>query len=117
MSGDRPYKRRGKIAAIAIAAFAGVSALAHVGVGALTSIRPPPIGESTGEAAEDEGDPEVAVLGPAWRARLNKLWVVSLQGTPQEIGHQHARLLGRQMRDNEARLFDLFERFVPLAPA
>src|SRR5688500_8091487 len=115
-AGSRRSGRAAKVG-IALGVAVGAIAAAHGGVVLLTPIRPPTIRDTTGEIGEVAGDPDAAVVGPAWRDKIGKLSVVSLQGSPEEIGHQHARLLGREMRANEARLFDLFETFVPLAPA
>jgi hypothetical protein len=103
-----------KLAALALL-LAGPLA-AHACVGATTRIAPPPIAAAQGEPTTSPADPDLRVLGPAYARHRGKILEVRLAGTPEEIGHQHGRLLYPEMRENEGTLYAQFEHFVPLAP-
>ena len=40
-----------------------------------------------------------------------------INGTPEQIGHQHGRLLYPEMRANEGTLYEQLEHYVPFPPA
>ncbi|AKT37230.1 C45 family autoproteolytic acyltransferase/hydolase [Chondromyces crocatus] len=88
--------------------------LLHLGLQFGTRIEPPPIAQVTGER---EVKPDgMRVLGRGYARQRGKILEVRLAGTPEEIGHQHGRLLREEMIENEGMLHAEFERFVPLAP-
>lgn len=108
-------RHRKKLIALAVAAFAPL--LAHVGVGIATPIHPPAITAPAGEPAVAAEDPDLRVLGPAYARHRGKILEVRLAGTPEEIGHQHGRLLYPEMKENEGTLYAQFRHYVPILPA
>jgi hypothetical protein len=67
------------------------------------------------------GEPSVdasglRALGRAYARRRGAILEVRLEGTPERIGHDHARLLYDEMIADEGELYEQFERFVPTAP-
>ncbi|APR87541.1 hypothetical protein A7982_12890 [Minicystis rosea] len=104
-----------KLAALAVLLLG--PALAHAVVGAATRISPPPITTIVSAPAISADDPDLRVLGPAYARHRGKILEVRLDGTPEEIGHQHGRLLYPEMRENEGTLYEQFQRFVPVLPA
>ncbi len=88
--------------------------LAHFIVLASTRIEPPAITAAAGEAREER--PGLRVLGPAYARKRGTILEVRLAGTPEQIGHQHARLLYREMVENEGTLYDQFRHYVPVPP-
>ncbi|MCC6556668.1 MAG: hypothetical protein IT372_27220 [Polyangiaceae bacterium] len=99
---------------VALAAIAAAPLVAHLGIAAFTGIDPPEL------AAPPAGEPaalgDLRVLGRAYARRRGKILEVRLAGSPEEIGHQHGRLLYPEMVHNEGTLHDQFRRHVPLAP-
>ncbi|MDI1428146.1 C45 family autoproteolytic acyltransferase/hydolase [Polyangium sorediatum] len=91
-----------------------VPGLAHVSILAGTRIEPPALAQTTGEAVEAR--PGLRVLGPAYARKRGAILEVRLAGTPEEIGHQHSRLLYREMVENEGTLYDQFSHYVPVPP-
>jgi len=63
------------------------------------------------------GAEDVRVLGPAYVRHRGRILEVRLAGSPEQIGHQHARLLYDAMVADERTLYSQFERYVPFAPA
>jgi hypothetical protein len=102
---------------IALALLVVVPTVAHGAVGAATRIPPPPIAAAAGEPATAPGDPDLRVLGPAYARHRGKILEVRLAGTPEEIGHQHGRLLYPEMNENEGTLYGQLEHYVPFPPA
>jgi isopenicillin-N N-acyltransferase like protein len=90
--------------------------LAHFGITCATRITPPPIADTQGEPVAAPGSPDLRTLGPAYAKKRGAILEVRLVGTPEQIGHQHARLLYSEMVANEGVLYDQFQRFVPIAP-
>jgi hypothetical protein len=105
-------RRRRAIAGVGIVL--GLPVLAHLGVVAGTRIDPPAITAPGGEPEQHAGG--LATLGKAYARKRGAIHEVRLSGSPEAIGWQHARLLHRQMVDDEAALYAEFERYVPLAP-
>lgn len=85
----------------------------HAGVALGTRIHPPAIAAPAGEVRE-EGD--LRAFGESYAIHRGKILEVGLRGTPEEIGYAHARLLYREMVENEGTLYRQFETFVPIAP-
>jgi hypothetical protein len=90
--------------------------LAHAGVALGTRIEPPPFTLAQGDPGISPDDPDLRLLGPAYARHRGKILEVRLDGTPEEIGHQHGRLLYPSMQENERTLYDQFAHFVPVAP-
>lgn len=97
---------------LALGALLAAGPIAHLGVAVGTGIEPPPIAPAAGDAAERPGG--LRALGRGYARKRGKILEVRLAGTPEEIGHQHGRLLHREMVQNEGELYGQFERFVPL---
>ncbi len=101
---NRPWWRRHRRKLVALVVLIGIGPAAHVVIGATTPIAPPHI------------DLPVGIAGAYTRMRAG-VREVYLEGTPEQIGAQHARLLRDRMVQNEGELWQDFARFVPLAPA
>jgi hypothetical protein len=99
-----PWWRRHRRKLIALVVVLGIGPATHVVVGATTPIAPPAITLPAG-------------TGGAYTRVRAGVREVYLEGTPEQIGSQHARLLRDRMVANEAELWNDFTRFVPLAPA
>ncbi len=91
-------RHRKKLAALAFL-LVGLP-VAHGVVGLATRIAPPAIATTTGESAPSTTDPDLRVLGPGYARHRGKILEVRLAGTPEEIGHQHGRLLYPEMAAN-----------------
>jgi hypothetical protein len=91
--------------------------LAHACVAATTRIEPLPAVAAGGEPTVSPGDPDLRVLGPAYARHRGKILEVRLAGSPEEIGHQHGRLLYPEMVEDEGTLYTELHRVVPFAPA
>lgn len=104
-------RHKKKLAALAF--FLLAPTVAHVGITLATQIDPPAIPAASGEATI-AGD--LRVLGPAYARHRGRILEVRLAGAPEEIGHQHGRLLYKEMVDNEGTLYGQFEHYVPFAP-
>ncbi|MDI1478069.1 C45 family peptidase [Polyangium sp. y55x31] len=111
---QRPRARWKRRLLVAFVLLVVVPTLAHVGILAGTRIEPPAIAATTGDAAETR--PGLRVLGPAYARKRGAILEVHLAGTPEQIGHQHARLLYREMVENEGTLYDQFSHYVPVPP-
>lgn len=90
--------------------------IAHCGIGLGTRIAPPTIAAVAGEPSVSPNDPDLRVLGPAYARHRGRILEVRLAGTPEEVGHQHGRLLHREMVENETTLYGQFEHYVPIPP-
>jgi hypothetical protein len=99
--------------ALALVAF---PVLAHHGIDCATRIAPPPIAQTPGEPTTSPDDPGLRVLGPAYARKRGGILEVRLAGNPEQIGHQHSRLLYPEMVANEGVLYEQFNRFVPVPP-
>jgi hypothetical protein len=92
--------RRHKKKLVALLALVAAGPVAHVGVGLFCRIEPPPVVLPQGN-------------GHAASRKLGGIRVVRLEGSPEEMGAQHARLLREPMIADEKELWDSFEHFVP----
>jgi isopenicillin-N N-acyltransferase like protein len=101
---------------IALIALVIVPALAHAGVALSTQIHPPPIADVPGEPTIAATDPDLRALGAGYARHRGKILEVRLAGSPEEIGHQHGRLLYREMVANEGDLLAQFSHYVPVPP-
>jgi hypothetical protein len=84
-------------------------------VGLTTRITPPAIGP-IGPAAIAE-DHEIRRLGASYARRRAGINEVYLEGSPEQIGAAHSRLLRQGMVDDEAELWGDFAHYVPISAA
>ncbi len=108
-------RHRKKLIALAVL-FVGLP-VAHGVVGAATRIAPPAFAAVKGEPTTSPADPDLRVLGSGYARHRGKILEVRLVGTPEEIGHQHGRLLYPEMAANEGTLYAQLEHYVPFPPA
>ncbi len=108
-----PFHRRHKKKLIALALVLALPVIVHFGIVFGTRMSPPAFTRASGEPAQVDG---VERLGPAYVRSRGKILEVRLVGTPEEIGHQHARLLYDEMIESEGQLYAMLERLVPIAP-
>lgn len=114
--GVRAVLRRHRKKTIALLVLVIVPTLAHVAIGLSTRIHPPPIAEVPGETTIAAANPDLRVLGAGYARHRGKILEVRLAGSPEEIGHQHGRLLYREMVANEGALLGQFDHYVPFPP-
>lgn len=107
------FARRHKKKLIALATLVLLPILAHFVIVLATRMSPPDVAPVSGEL-ETRGD--VRRFGPAYAKKRGNILEVRLAGTPEEIGHQHARLLYDEMIASEAQLYTTLEQLVPIAP-
>jgi isopenicillin-N N-acyltransferase like protein len=104
-----------KLAALSLVLLGSMAA--HGCVAVTTRIEPPSITAVSGEPVSSPDDPDLKVLAGAYARHRGKILEVRLAGTPEQIGHQHGRLLYPQMIENEGTLYAQFSHYVPFAPA
>jgi isopenicillin-N N-acyltransferase like protein len=107
-------RHRKKLIALAVLVLG--PAVAHEIIGAATKIAPPAFAHLSGEPVVSPVDPDLRVLGPAYARHRGKILEVRLAGTPEQIGHEHSRMLYPEMVQNEGVLYAQFEHYVPLPP-
>lgn len=108
-------RHRKKLIALAVVLF-GLP-VAHGYIAVTTRIDPPPFAAASGEPTTSALDPDLRVLDGAYARHRGKILEVRLTGTPEQIGHQHGRLLYPQMVENEGKLYGEFAHYVPFPPA
>ncbi len=91
-----------------------VAVAAHVVVGRMARMVPPPVEVPPGEVREVR--PGLTVFERSHLRRREKILEIGLVGDPIQIGVAHARLARRQMVDNERILLERFEETVPSWP-
>lgn len=101
-----------KLAALALLVVGPL--VAHAGIDVATRITPPEVHAPSDEPVARGRD--LRVLGPAYARHRGKILEVRLAGSPEQIGHQHARLLYPEMVSDEGALYGQFEKYVPLSP-
>lgn len=83
----------------------------------LAAVTPdPPAFQVHTRAVEVDAARHVRRVGASWARMRAGIRQVHLQGTPEEIGDAHARLLRPEMIQNERALWDVFQTFVPTRP-
>ncbi len=108
----RTWLRRGLVV---VAGLVALPFAAHALIGLTTGITPPSIAQPTaGAVVEVNG---IRRLGAAYARRRAGINEVYLEGTPEQIGGAHARLLRQGMLEDEAELWGDFAYYVPIAPA
>jgi isopenicillin-N N-acyltransferase-like protein len=115
--GARPRKsgRRWRGGLTILGCVVAAPLLAHVVVGCQTGIVPPAVSTPSLTTVLDEGG--TRRLGASYARRSAGINEVYLQGSPEEIGNAHARLLRQGMIDDEAELWSDFSHYVPVAAA
>jgi len=108
-----PFHRRHRKKLIALAVFLFLPIFVHLGIVWSTGMSPPEFAKVTGEP-EKTGD--LRRIGEAYARHRGKILEVRLVGSPEEIGHEHARLLYDEMILSEGQLYSMLERLVPFAP-
>lgn len=88
--------------------------LAHFILLFFTSIKPPQIAAVSGDSTTTADG--VRHFGTSYVRKRGEILEVRLAGTPEEIGHHHARLLYPEMVNIEKTLQDQFQHFVPIPP-
>lgn len=111
--GFRAYLGRHRRGLGGLAALVFVPLAVHLGIRWTTSIEPPPLGAAVGEVTVDPAYPDVRRLGPAYARHRENILEVRLQGGPEALGHQQARLLYPEMVAGERELYGAFEEHVP----
>ncbi len=105
--------RRHRKKLIALAVLLLLPLLIHVGIGLVTRMSPPAVAAVEGERSERDG---VRRVGRGYARKRGGILEVRLVGTPEEIGHQHARLLYEEMIASEGQLYTSLEQIGPFAP-
>ena len=107
-------RHRKKLVALALLVLGPTAA--HACVVVTTRIEPPAIAAVAGEPVVAPDEPDLRLLGPGYARHRGKILEVRLAGTPEQIGHQHSRLLYPEMRENEGTLYGQFSHYVPVPP-
>ncbi|NUO50462.1 MAG: hypothetical protein HOV80_16530 [Polyangiaceae bacterium] len=107
------FARRHKKKLIALATILLLPVIAHFVIVLLTRMSPPEVAAVSGEVDTQSG---IRRVGPAYATKRGNILEVRLSGTPEEIGHQHARLLYDEMVASEGQLYTTLEQLVPIAP-
>lgn len=105
--------RRYKKKLIALAVLIVLPIVAHFAIAVATPIRPPAIEQATGEPVASPSDPDLRVIDSSYARHRGGILEVRLGGSPERIGHDHARLLYREMVANEGALYSDFAQHVP----
>ncbi len=100
---------------VVVACVLAVGPVAHVGIGLATPIVAPPIAKVPQPPIVETGG--IRRTGSSYATRRAGLREVYLEGTPEEIGVAHSRLLRDGMVDDEAQVWEDFAHFVPVAAA
>jgi len=82
-----------------------------------TRIDAPRIDPIEGEPEVVQAEPPLRTMGKAYARKRGDIFEVRLVGTPEQMGHQHSRLLYDEMVHNEGELYSVFREQVPFAPA
>lgn len=109
--------RRHKKKLIALGVLLVAPVVMHGAVVVGTPIDPPQIAAIEGEPEVVQAEPPLRTLGDAYVRKRGEILEVRLVGTPEQMGHQHGRLLYDEMVHNEGELYGVFEEQVPFAPA
>lgn len=99
---------------VALAAFLASPFAAHGLVGVVVRVTPPAITVPALERAEVAG---LTHAGSGYATRARGVIEAHLEGSPEEIGAQHATLLYAPMVENERDVWAGFAAVVPFAPA
>jgi hypothetical protein len=104
-------RHRKKLIALAIVVLGPIAA--HLVVDVIAHVEPPRVAmPSTERMVVDD----VSTTGKGWSAKRG-VHLVHLEGSPEEIGAQHATMLRERMVADEQELWDGFANLVPFWPA
>lgn len=111
--------RRHRKKLVALGVVAASPFVAHVAIDRMVRFAPPAVPGNVLVRSESDG---VRRAGKGWsrvydEASGRGVRVVSLAGSPEEIGAEHTTLLSDRMVANEAVLWDGFSTLVPFSPA
>ncbi|HMJ11236.1 MAG TPA: C45 family peptidase [Polyangiaceae bacterium] len=109
------WRKALRVALVVAIAFALLGLGTHVAIGRAARMTPPHIEVPAGTV--QQVNPSLRRFQSSYAVRRGKLLEVGLEGTPEEIGYAHARLLYDQMVENEGILFGRFREQVSFAPA
>lgn len=107
------FARRHKKKLIALGVFLAAPMVAHLAIGQLAKLTPPPISPAALSLTETDG---VRHAGRGW-STIRGVRIAYLTGTPEEIGTEHTTLLRDRMIANEEVMWSGFRDVVPFAPA
>ena len=102
-------RHRGKLLALCL--LLSLPLCLHLGIRYRARLTPPPIELPNGEVTTPA--PGLRTFGRAFATTRGKLLLVRLEGTPEQIGFSHARLMYREMVENEGVMLDRFSEHVP----
>jgi isopenicillin-N N-acyltransferase like protein len=108
------FVRRILVAALMATVLAILALSGHAALRAATVIRPPEVSLPRDAAILSASG--IVRVGHGYRRDHDGMHEVFLEGTPEEMGAQHERLLRDRMIANEQELWNTFTTFVPLAP-
>jgi isopenicillin-N N-acyltransferase-like protein len=106
------HRHRRKL--IAAALLIGGPLALHWTVLATTGFSPPKVVTPQEQVTEHDG---VRFVGPAYTTVRGGVREAYLEGTPEQLGERHVRLLGDHMTADENALWGSFEHFVPISAA
>ncbi len=111
--GFQRFLRRRRRSLGLLAALVLTPVLMHVVIRWTTSIEPPSLAPPVGDVTVEPAAPDLRRVGPAYAKHRGNILEVRLQGGPEALGHQHARLLYPEMVNGERELLTTFEQRVP----
>lgn len=109
-----PFHKRHKKKLIALGVILLLPIVAHLVIVLITRMSPPEIAAAPAGEVVKQGD--VRRFGDAYARKRGNITEVRLTGTPEQIGHQHAKILYDEMVSTEAQLYTQFETLVPVRP-
>jgi isopenicillin-N N-acyltransferase like protein len=109
----KSFFRRHPKKLITLGVFLASPLVFHLFVIATVGMTPPVTRDASHDVAESDG---VRRIGKGYARKRGAILEVHLEGTPEEIGHQHGRLLYKEMIESEGQLYSTFEKYVPFSP-
>lgn len=111
----KAFVLRHKKKLIALVVLIALPLVAHVAIGQVARLTPPPITLPHGKVTHPK--PGLRMMGRDYARRRGSIYEVRLVGTPTEIGYAHSRLLYPEMVENEGIVWNLFRDYVPTTVA
>lgn len=109
----KPFHRRHRKKLVFLAFLILAPLVFHFVAVIASRVTPPPLGPPGESATERDG---IRWLGASYVRKRGNVWEARLVGTPEQIGHAHAKLFYAEMVESEGQLYGQFERFVPIPP-